>query len=385
VTRVLVIGGGIGGLTAGRALSAAGNDVRVYERAPALEQIQVGGAIHLWHNGMRGLQRLGLGEAVEEIGGRAAVVQTAEMRNWRGKLLTRWSPAQTEREVGAPTIGVRRPELHRVLTDALEPGILQLGRECTGFTQDSEGVTVRFADGDEERGDLLIGADGLRSTVRRGLFGEEPLRFARYASWQAVCDYRGDGAPEGLFWIVWGPGARFLFYHVGPGQLYWEGIYATEPDRGEPPDQRKAAVQAKFAGWHQPVEAIIDATDQSAITRGDVYDRPPAKRWGDERVTLLGDAAHPMTNAAGQGANQTIEDAVVLADRLGQAADPVAGLRAYEQARIRRTAGVTALAWRLTSLSRWRNPAAVAVRDPVVKAMMVVGKRVQRKDMAYEF
>ena len=150
-------------------------------------------------------------------------------------------------------------------------------------------------------------------------------------------------------------------------------------------DERKAAVQAKFAGWHQPVEAIIAATDQSAIARGDVYDRPPAKRWGDERVTLLGDAAHPMTNAAGQGANQTIEDAVVLADRLGQAADPVAGLRVYEEARIRRTAGVTALAWRLTSLSRWSNPVAVAVRDPLVKAMMVVGQRVQRKDMAYEF
>jgi 2-polyprenyl-6-methoxyphenol hydroxylase-like FAD-dependent oxidoreductase len=385
VTRALVIGGGIGGLSVGRALERSGIDATVFERAPELGQIQVGGAIHLWHNGMRGLQRLGLADEVEQVAGRAAAVQTAEMRNWRGRLLTSWSVADVEREVGAPTLGVRRPDLHRVLAGGLKPGALALGHELTAFAQQDGGVVATFADGSEERGDLLIGADGLRSTVRRTLLGDGDLRAAKYASWQAVCGYVGGDAPVGLFRVVWGPGARFLFYHVGTAELYWEGIFTTAPGGSDPPGDHRSAVAARFAGWAEPVPSIIAATEESAITRGDVYDRPPIKNWGEGRVTLLGDAAHPMTNAAGQGANQTIEDAVVLGARLAGAADPVAALRAYEQERIGRSARFATLAWRLTALSRWSRPAAVAVRDPLVSAMMVVGKRAQRKDMAYEF
>lgn len=385
MTRALVIGGGIGGLSVARALALGGLDVAVFERAPEVERIQVGGAIHVWHNGMRGLQRLGLADQVAEIGGPAAAVQTAEMRNWRGRLLTSWSVQDVEREVGAPTLGVRRPDLHRVLAGGLEPGVLHLGRELTAFVQQDGEVVATFADGGQERGELLIGADGLRSTVRRVLLGDGKLRSAKYASWQAVCDYSGDDAPVGLFRVVWGPGARFLFYHLGPGQLYWEGIFATAPGGTDPPGEHRSAVAARFAGWADPVPSIIAATEESAITRADMYDRPPVKRWGEGRVTLLGDAAHPMTNAAGQGANQTIEDAVVLGARVANGADPVVALRAYEQERIARSARFANLAWRLTALSRWSQPVAVTLRDPLVSAMMVVGKRAQRKDMAYEF
>ena len=386
MTRALVIGGGIGGLTTARALAQQGIDAQVFEKAPTLEKIQVGGAIHVWHNGMRGLQKLGLAEGVEALGGRASAVETAEMRNWKGRLLTRWSPLDTEEEVGAPTVGVTRPELHQVLARGLDDGVLQLGRECTGFEQNAEGVTARFADGAEESGDVLIGADGLRSVVRRGLLGEEELRFARYSSWQSVAEYRDELTPEGLFRVIWGPGARFLYYRLDSERLYWEGIFATERGGKDPEGGRKQAVLQRFGSWAAPVGSIIEATRQEDIGRSDVYDRPPTKKWGEGRVTLLGDAAHPMTNAAGQGANQTIEDAVVLGDRLGRATDLEAGLREYERERIDRSAKIVALAWRLTSLSRWSNPIAIRLRDPLITFMMATGgKRGQRKDMAYEF
>ncbi len=385
MTRALVIGGGIGGLSAARALTRAGLEVSVFERAPALEQIQVGGAIHIWHNGMRGLQKLDLADQVQSLGGRAAEVDTAEFRNWRGKLLVAWSPRQTQQTVGAPTVGVVRPELHGVLVGGLQPGVLQLGRECTGFEQHPDGVVATFADGSRESGDILVGADGLRSAVRRGLFGDQQLRFAKYASWQALCSYDSAHTPEGLFRVIWGPGARFLFYHVAAGRIYWEGIYATEAGGSDPPGQRQRAVVAKFAGWHPPVQEILAATEEAAIMRGDVYDRPPTKHWGAGRVTLLGDAAHPMTNAVGQGANMTIEDSVVLGSLLHGATDPVAALRAYERKRMRRAAATAQLAHTLSTLSRWHNPAALSVRDKLLPAMMVVGKRQHQKDMAYQF
>ena len=383
--RALVIGGGIGGLCTARSLRQAGVDATVFERASALEQIQVGGAIHLWHNGMRGLQRLGFADQVEQLAGRGAAVDRAEMRNWRGRLITWWSVKEAEQELGAPTLGVVRPDLHRVLVGGTEEGVLQLGRECVGFEQNG-GVTARFADGSEERGDLLIGADGIRSAVRRQLLGDEPPRYAKYASWQALAEYQDEAAPVGLFRIVWGPGARFLFYRVSEVTVYWEGIFATEAGGSDPPGGRRQAVLERFGGWDHPVEAIVAATEEKAIARTDSYDRPPVKRWGEGAVTLLGDAAHAMTNAAGQGANQTIEDAVVLGGCFKGSADVTEGLRSYEKRRIGRTAGVNKLAWNLSSLSRLKNPVACTARDGLLTVMLnTVGKRAQRKDMAYEF
>jgi 2-polyprenyl-6-methoxyphenol hydroxylase-like FAD-dependent oxidoreductase len=273
-----------------------------------------------------------------------------------------------------------------VLAGGLDDGVLQLGRECVGYEQNADGVTAKFADGADERGDLLIGADGLRSVVRHGLLGDEPLRFARYSSWQSVANYRDELTPDGLFRVIWGPGARFLYYRLDSERLYWEGIFATEAGGQDPEGSRKQAVLDRFGGWAKPVPAIVEATTQGDIGRSDVYDRPPIKQWGEGRVTLLGDAAHPMTNAAGQGANQTIEDSVVLGSRLGRAPDIEAGLREYERERIGRSAKIVALAWRLTALSRWSNPVAVRLRDPLITVMMGTGgKRAQRKDMGYEF
>ncbi len=384
--RALVIGGGIGGLCAARSLDRAGLDVAVFEKAGSLAHVQVGGAIHVWHNGMRGLQKLGLADEVERTAGRAAAVERAEMRNRHGRLLTAWSVKAAEEELGAPTLGLMRPDLHRTLVAGVDPSTLQLGRRCVGFHSDAGGVTARFEDGGEERGDVLIGADGMRSAVRHGLLGETPPRFAGYASRQAVAEFSGPAAPVGLFWIVWGPGARFLFYRVSAERVYWEGIFATPEGGSDPPGGRKAAVAELFKGWADPIPAIIAATEEQAIGRTDCYDLPSVAKWGEGPVTLLGDAAHAMTNAAGQGANQTIEDAVVLGSSLAGATDGAAALRAYEAKRVKRTAAVSALAWNLSRMSRVKNPVAVAARDRALTAMFaVVGKRAQHKDMAYDF
>jgi 2-polyprenyl-6-methoxyphenol hydroxylase-like FAD-dependent oxidoreductase len=297
-----------------------------------------------------------------------------------------WSVRDIERLVGAPTFGVRRPDLHRVLLDAVGEGVVRFGETCVGFEEDDTGVRVRLANEREERADVLIGADGLRSTLRAALPGATAPRYAGYVSWQAIARVDTELVPVGLFRVIWGRGARFLFYRIGPEEVYWEGTFAADAGGGEPVEQRRDAALERFGGWPAPVHGIIAATEQAAITRADMYDRPPAKQWGVGRVTLVGDAAHAMTNALGQGANQAIEDSLVLARCLADGADPAAGLRGYEAERIPRTTRFASMSWSLARASRLRNPAACWLRNRALTLGFRVGfARAHPKEMDYAF
>lgn len=384
--RAVIAGAGVAGLSSAIALRKRGIEVTVLERASAAREIQVGGCIHVWHNGMRGLQRIGVGEKLLELAGEAAVVDRAEFRTAGGGLMYGWSVHEIERQVGSPTFGVRRPDLHRVLLDAVDDGVVRFGETCVGFEQDDSGVTARLASGGEERGDVLIGADGMRSALRAELPGATEPRYAGYVSWQAIARVDTDVVPVGLFRVMWGRGARFLFYRIGPEEVYWEGTFAAPAGEGEPVEQRREAVLKRFAGWAAPVKTIVDATETTAITRADMYDRPTSKQWGSDRVTLIGDAAHAMTNALGQGANQAIEDAVVLARCVADEPDAVKGLRAYEAERIPRTTKFASMSWSLARASRLRNPVACALRNGGLRMGFRVGfARQHPKDMGYSF
>jgi 2-polyprenyl-6-methoxyphenol hydroxylase-like FAD-dependent oxidoreductase len=384
--RAVIAGAGVAGLTSAIALRRRGIDTVVFERAGAAQDIQVGGCIHVWHNGMRGLQRIEVGERLLELAGPAAVVQRAEFRTAHGRLMYGWSVRDIERQVGSPTFGVRRPDLHRVLLDAVEDGLVQFGETCVGFEQDGGGVLVRFAGGREERADVLIVADGLRSTLRAELPDATAPRYAGYVSWQAIARVDADVVPVGLFRVVWGRGARFLFYRIGPEEVYWEGTFAAPPGLEQAEGERKAAVLERFRGWPAPVETIVAATEQPAIGRADMYDRPPSKQWGEGRVTLVGDAAHAMTNALGQGANQAIEDSLVLARCLAEPADPATGLRNYEAERIPRAGKFASMSWSLARASRLDNALACGLRDTGLTIGFRMGfARQHPKEMDYAF
>ena len=276
--RVLVAGAGIGGLTLALALRRRGIGVDVFERAPDAERVAVGGGLHLWPNGMRGLREAGVDDRVPGRDDAAAVLRRAEFWNARSRVLGSFDVAELERRLGQPTVGVVRAELQAML-----------------------------ADGDSARGDVLVGADGVHSTVRRHLHGDGPPRDAGYAAWQALAEPLGDDTPPGSLRVTFGPGLRVLWYHVGDGRLHWEAIVA-----GEGRSADFAALQERVSDWPSPTAAVLRATTGSPSSM-DSYCRPPLRRWGRGRVTLLGDAAHAMTNAVAQGANMAIEDAAVLA------------------------------------------------------------------------
>jgi 2-polyprenyl-6-methoxyphenol hydroxylase-like FAD-dependent oxidoreductase len=359
-----IIGGGIGGLTAAIALRQVGIEAVVYERALKLEE--VGAGLSLWTNAMQALRTLGLAEAVEAAGG---CVEQSQVRTWDGRVLAAMPVGQVSAKLGAKSVCIHRADLQRVLLEALGEGVVKLGFECTRFQQDEAGVTAGFANGKEARADFLIGADGLHSAVRAQLLGHQKPRYAGYTAWRGITLYEDQALSGGISFVSWGRGREFGALSIGRGRVYWFGTTNAPEGSPDAPIGRKQEVLETFRGWHNPIEAVVEATEAQAILRNDVYDRKPVNRWGEGRVTLLGDAAHPSTPNLGQGACQAIEDAVVLARCLARETGVVSALREYERERWARTAYISRMSWRNGQMARWENPLACGMRNAAVKLL----------------
>ncbi|MER5732899.1 FAD-dependent monooxygenase [Streptomyces sp. NPDC002138] len=360
--RILIAGGGIGGLAAALALQQRGFEPLVLERA---EELRDGGAgLHIWTNGVLALDYLGVAEEVLEI---APAQETAHFSTWRGEVLGAWPVGDFVARYGAPTIAVERSVLHGILRDALQGDVVRTGAHVVGFDQDREGVTVRFADGTTERGDLLIGADGIHGAVRDAMFGPAQNRYSGYIAWRGRAQMEHADIPPGTFNAMFGPGTRFTYYDVAPGLVHWMSVANGAPGGRDLPGVRDMLLR-RHAGWGGPVADILKATPEEWILRGDVEGRKPERQWGQGRVTLLGDAAHPITFNIGQGACQALEDALVLAEHLaGAGSDPVSALRRYESERQERTAPLQNIAWRIGKMGAVKNPLLIKVREAFMR------------------
>jgi 2-polyprenyl-6-methoxyphenol hydroxylase-like FAD-dependent oxidoreductase len=381
--RVIIVGAGIGGLTTAIALRDAGIEPVVYERAEALEQIQGRrSSIHLWTNGMRGLQRLGIGDRVAEVG---APFDRAQVESLKGRRLVDWPVAEMVQKLGAPTVGIIRADLHAVLADALGADAIRFGARCTGVDQTPDGILARFEDGGEERGDVLVAADGLTSTIRQQVLEDGPPVYTGRIQWQATLTPPEGLVPPRLYGNCWGRGRRFAFYPI-PGGVCWYTMVSAPAGTSDPPGGAKAAVLAHYRGWRDPYEALIEATPEEAIDRLELVARRPGNRWVEGRVALLGDAAHAMPPDMGQGSALAIEDALVLAKHLAGGGDATAALRAYEDERLERVNRICRMAWRIARLGSLKNPLAVAARNGMIRLLSPkIAWNQHQQDMAYEF
>lgn len=356
----MVIGAGIGGLTAGRALRHAGFDVCLFERARSLEDR--GAALGIMSNAVSALSRLGVTGQLEA---RGQVIRQLRMHDARGRVLTELPLQELQAELGAASVSIRRSELQRCLLAAAEGCEIELNARCVSFDADARGVCAHFEDGRAVEADVLIGADGLHSAVRRQLAGAREPRYAGYVFWLATVPFRHANVSDGSVGLYWGPGAGFGLIDLGGGQVYW---WATRNRRERTDPQKSAATRkrelmASHAGWADEVVNAIAAASAEDITEFDALDRPFLKRWGRGRVTLLGDAAHPMLTSLGQGACMAIEDAVVLGRSLAVSREIELGLRSYERLRRWRTYFTWRMSRIMAAIEQLEHPALIALRN----------------------
>jgi salicylate hydroxylase len=337
--RAVVVGGGLGGMAAALALAQAGIDVRVYEQAHQLTE--VGAGVSLAPNGLRMLERLGLGDGIRRLGARHV---TTELRLSDGR------PAPHEPHEFARAgrnVGIHRADLLGLLAAQLPASAVHTGHRCTHFSQDAHSATVGFADGTTATADVVIGADGIHSVLQG--FVVEPAE----PVFSGVVAYRGlvprdDGYPAGAMRMWVGDSKHFLVFPVRAGQLLnYVGFVPSGTSVRESWSARgdAAALAAEFSGWDPVIGRVIAAISEpggSGFQWG-MYDRAPLATWTSGRLTLLGDAAHPMLPHLGQGVNQALEDAVALATLLGSRASSAGvppALAAYEELRRDRTTRV---------------------------------------------
>ena len=335
--KVVIIGAGIGGLTAGIAMRQIGYEVEIYDRVKQLRP--AGAGISLWSNGVKVVNRLGLGDRIAKIGG---VMNRMEYRSQQGEMLNDISLRSLIDAVGQRPYPVARRDLQQMLLDAF-PGQVKLNCKCIGIEENGQSVTALFEDGYRASGDLLIAADGIRSVLRQHVLQEqvEP-RYGGYVNWNGLVPINSDLAADDTWAIYVGDHKRVSLMPVGEGRFYFFfDVPLPVESAANVPDDLRAELAGYFAGWAQPVQTLIQRLDPATTNRLLIHDIGPIERMVRGRVALLGDSAHATCPDLGQGGCQAMEDALVLTNYLMTTNLGVEdALRRYEAERLERVSEI---------------------------------------------
>jgi salicylate hydroxylase len=368
--KIVIAGAGIGGLTAAMCLHRAGFDVEVFEAVSELRPLGVG--INIQAGAVRILSALGLEPALA-----ATAIETRELRYANRHGQTIWAdPRGRHAGLPWPQFSIHRGELQMILFNAAKEMLgadrIKFGRRIARFAQHHGKVAAHFVDRDgmpveNAEADILIGADGIHSTVRGQMFGKELPRYTGNVAWRGLVPAERvahlDVAKVTGVWM--GPNRSIVQYYVAAGRTFnWIGISRSEQPARESwlAEGRVEDALAEYSGWHDIIRTIIKETPK--LLRQALYDREPLPDWRVGRVALLGDAAHPMMPFYAQGAAQSIEDAYVLAGCLAaRQDDPVAALARYVQLRQPRTAWMQGLSRREEELYQMNDAATIAERN----------------------
>jgi 2-polyprenyl-6-methoxyphenol hydroxylase-like FAD-dependent oxidoreductase len=323
--RILIVGGGIAGLALARALGQRGLRADIVERA--VEWDREGTGLYLPANGVRALRRLGLDESIRT---RGCEITRQRVLDHRGHLLVDIGLDEIWGRTG-PCLAVHRGALHELLREAAGASI-RLGTTIETVNDGAAGVHVRLSDGSTDEYDLVVGADGVHSSVRKLVFDTVAARYVGQVSWRVVID---GGPPIASWTVMLAPGRAFLALPIGGGRLY---CYAdlSSPDTRDPTDGSVRRLVELFADFGEPVAGILSLLSPTSALHFSPIEEVPSGTWARGRVVLIGDAAHATSPNMAQGASMAVEDALILADVLASGQPVAASLAVFEARRAER-------------------------------------------------
>ncbi len=332
VKNVAIVGAGLGGLATAIALRKQGIEVQIYDKAKNFRPAGVG--LGLAPNGLRSLEAIEP-DLVKNIKKLGCCVSTTILKNTAGEIIHR-NPALFQDKYGYPLVTIWWWRLQEILALQLPPEIIHFGCRCLSFQQNPDGVKIHFENGQTANADLLVGADGFNSAVRKNLIGEEKPRYLNSLSWLAVVKNQNFLNPDEMV-LVKGSNQFTYLLNLGDGNLSWM-IRKLVPEYQVSSNDTdlKSRILNEIDDWAEPIKAIVKETNVEKILEKPICDRLPLKSWSEGRVVLLGDAAHPMAPAWGQGANTTFEDALVLAHSIVDSSTIEEAFKKYEKERIPR-------------------------------------------------
>lgn len=355
-SNISIIGAGIGGLTMALFLKQKGFNVHIYESAEAIKPI--GAGIVMANNAMQIYKQLGIHKKIEAAGNR---ISKMYITNVHFQELAAFELIDFEQKYNVHNIAIHRADLQHILAEEFGYENIHLSKRLSHITLNNN-VQLTFTDGSIEACDYLIGADGLRSTVRNIIFGNCVLRNAHQPCWRGVCNYnvpieKQHGAIE-----IWDKGKRFGYVKINEQQVYWYALINEKDVHDLEPN-----LVDYFQSFGTEVLNIIDTTDKNQIYKSDIIDLKPIATWHTNNICLLGDAAHATTPNLGQGACQAVEDAYVIAKLLDTGMPISEVFASYNKIRIKKAHKVVHTSWMLGKLAHLKNPIAVFFRNSFMR------------------
>jgi 2-polyprenyl-6-methoxyphenol hydroxylase-like FAD-dependent oxidoreductase len=376
--KVLIIGGGIGGLTTALTCRYFKLEYEVFEAAPEIRE--VGSGIWVPPNAMQVMHRLNMADKVKETG---TVLDKISIGGPTGES---WYSLLTENIIpkfGFGTVAIHRARLQALLYNALDKNKVHTGKRLNNFSQTKDGVTLFFEDGSQASGHCAVGADGLRSVTRQQLFGDMPLRYSGQTCWRGIVRLKLPENMKASMIELWGKrsGQRFAYSQITPEEVYYYATLAAAPGGKDDLANLNAFLHATYDSFGPLAKLIIDAIEPDDVIRTDLFDLKPIHTWTKENVALLGDAAHATTPNLGQGAAQAIEDAYVLISLLKNQTDNIPlTLHAYQQRRVKKAHHIVNTSWTFGQLTNMKNPLGISLRNWLIRSTpdFIASKQIEK-------
>jgi 2-polyprenyl-6-methoxyphenol hydroxylase-like FAD-dependent oxidoreductase len=359
--KILIIGGGIAGLTTAIALQEKNIDFTVFEAVDEMKA--VGAGISLAGNAMRVLSELGVADEVKR---RGHLISSMIIEDQEGKQISVMDAEKLSREHGLDNVAIHRAELHQALLKFVPAHKIMTGKKAVNFEEHSNGITIYFQDGSKAEGSGAIIADGINSAIRKKLLPDVSPRYSGYTCWRGVVENKWNIHQHAV--ESWGAMGRFGYVPIGNNQVYWFAC-KNAPYKDEAMSRFKVKdVANNFRNYKSPIPQIIESTRDEDLIWSDIVDMRPLSRFAFGRILLVGDAAHATTPNLGQGACMAMEDAFMAAKVISEQADNLmTAFRSFEQKRIARTRFIVNTSYRLGKVAQWENNVLISLRNSLLR------------------